>query len=138
MVLGLTVADYRGSRSSSSWNRNQGADTGFDEYEGADDFDDQPPRRGTPASGTASRAPTGASRPQPPPKASGAGTARSQPAKPAEKPKEVNLFDFDDEDSGPLASSAAVPQAQQPILGGDDGAHKICGCMRRADSRRRL
>lgn len=110
--------DYRGSRTSASWNRgDQNGDNGFDEYEGADDFD-EPPRRGTP-SGSGACQPS--SRPQPPPKGTPrkAAAAPAIESKPAPKPKEVNLFDFgDDEDvSGPTSAPSA---SQQPILGGDD------------------
>lgn len=74
----------------------------FDEYEGADDFDDQPPRRTTSISRSVAQAP-----PKP--------VAKEE----VDKPKEVNLFDFDDE---PVATPAAVPAvtaSAAPAVGGD-------------------
>ncbi|WVR09690.1 hypothetical protein IAU60_006765 [Kwoniella sp. DSM 27419] len=84
----------------------------YDEYEGADDFDDQPPRRAT---STATRQ-TGAG-------ASGSGRSSAPPkpvakeTKPVEKPKEVNLFDFDDE---PVSVAPAAPVSAPITAGGDD------------------
>lgn len=76
----------------------------YDEYEGADDFAET--RR------TGSTTTTRTARPQPPPKS----TPRA--AKPVEKPKEVNLFDFgDDEIAAP--APATTNSASQNILGGD-------------------
>jgi len=92
------ILDYRPSRSSAAERR---ADPEYDEYEGADDFEDaaQPPRRtGSAATSNSSR------RPNPPPK------NEPKAAKPVEKPKEVNLFDFDDGEpvftSAPAAAAA--------------------------------
>ncbi|GFZ51112.1 ENTH domain-containing protein [Saitozyma sp. JCM 24511] len=85
----------------------------YDEYEGADDFDEAP-RRTTSASTSRSGGGASSSRPQPPPKSA------APKEKPVEKPKEVNLFDFGDEDEAPApapAPSFAAPAA--PILGGD-------------------
>ncbi|CAD6575947.1 MAG: Epsin-3, clathrin recruitment and traffic between the Golgi and endosome [Tremellales sp. Tagirdzhanova-0007] len=125
-------------RSSSRGFRDQtGSGAEFDEYEGADDFD-QPPRRSTSAS--ASRT---SNRPQPPPKTA------VKPEKPVEKPKEMNLFDFDDDptpavapSSGPVGSSAgddefddfqqapsmqpASPAASKPA-GGSAGLFDLLG-----------
>ena len=107
-------------RSSSRGFRDQtGSGAEFDEYEGADDFD-QPPRRSTSAS--ASRT---SNRPQPPPKTA------VKPEKPVEKPKEMNLFDFDDDptpavapSSGPVGSSA-----------GDGACHVLPRATLRIDRR---
>ncbi|WWC64895.1 uncharacterized protein I303_107509 [Kwoniella dejecticola CBS 10117] len=92
-------------RSSSRTFRDTSAKTEYDEYEGADDFDDQPSRR---AASSSSR-PTGSSRPPKP-------VAKEE--KPVEKPKEVNLFDFDDEPTP--AAPAAAPAVANNSLGGDD------------------
>ncbi|WVW86480.1 hypothetical protein I302_108528 [Kwoniella bestiolae CBS 10118] len=97
-------------RSSSRTFRDTSAKTEYDEYEGADDFDDQPPRRTAPAS--SSRVASGASHRAPKPVA--------KEEKPVEKPKEVNLFDFDDEPA-PAPAPAPAPVAQAtPSFGGDD------------------
>ena len=89
----MTDADYRPSRSFAD--RQDRAPAEYDEYEGADDFDNEaPPSRRT-TLGSTSRA---GSRPQPPPK-----SAPKVDKKPIEKPKEVNLFDFDDDDTTPAA-----------------------------------
>lgn len=93
-------SDYRPSRSAAS---QRDAEPEYDEYEGADDFDEEPPRR-TAASSSRS------ARPAVPPK-----TAAKAPAKPVEKPKEVNLFDFDDDDTP--AAPAQAPAAAD--FGGD-------------------
>jgi epsin len=85
----------------------------YDEYEGADDFDEAP-RRTTSASTSRSGGGASSSRPQPPPKSA------APKEKPVEKPKEVNLFDFGDEDEAAAPAPAtgfAAPAA--PILGGD-------------------
>ncbi|WVF67389.1 hypothetical protein IAT40_002145 [Kwoniella sp. CBS 6097] len=94
-------------RSSSRNFRESSSKQEYDEYEGADDFDDQPPRRSAHAS--SSTRPSGSSRASAaPPKP----VAKEQ--KPVEKPKEVNLFDFDDE---PVSAPAPAPAAS---FGGDD------------------
>ncbi|WRT69935.1 uncharacterized protein IL334_006926 [Kwoniella shivajii] len=95
-------------RSSSRGFRDTTAKQDFDEYEGADDFDDQPPRRTTTAS--TSRAGASANTRAPP-------KPVAKEEKHVEKPKEVNLFDFDDEPA-PVASASAPAAA--PNLGGDD------------------
>jgi epsin len=77
----------------------------FDEYEGADDFADT--RRI--GSSTSQRT----ARPQPPPK----GTPRA--AKPVEKPKEVNLFDFGDDEPATVAPVAPAAAKQEDLFGGD-------------------
>ncbi|KAL7423875.1 Epsin-3, clathrin recruitment and traffic between the Golgi and endosome [Cryptotrichosporon argae] len=88
----------------------------YDEYEGADDFDDRPSstRRSGPSSSSAtptSYRPSVASPPAPKPV-----------AKEPVKPKEVNLFDFDDEPvSAPAAAPAPVPAAAD-VMGDDDFA----------------
>ena len=95
-------------RSSSRGFRDQtGSGAEFDEYEGADDFD-QPPRRS--ASASTSRV---GNRPQPPPKTA------PKPEKPVEKPKEMNLFDFDD-DPTPAVAPSSGPVAPPPV----DGAYQ--------------
>jgi len=107
------MSDYRPSRSAG---HDRSAPAEYDEYEGADDFDDdQPPRRAPSASSSR--------RPNPPPK--------SEPRQkdvpkateaPAPKAKEVNLFDFDDDEPAPAsapAPAAAAPAASSNILGGD-------------------
>ncbi|KGB78752.2 ENTH domain-containing protein c [Cryptococcus deuterogattii R265] len=76
----------------------------FDEYEGADDFDEQPPRRTTSISRSVAQAP-----PKPVAK-----------EKEVEKPKEVNLFDFDDEPLATPAAAPAVTASAAPAVGGDD------------------
>ncbi|WVQ77787.1 hypothetical protein IAR50_007477 [Cryptococcus sp. DSM 104548] len=86
----------------------------FDEYEGADDFDDQPPPRRTTSMSTrtSSRVASGGAPPKP--------VAKEE--KKAEKPKEVNLFDFDDEPlaaSVPAAAPAAAPAASSSVLDDD-------------------
>ncbi|ODN98046.1 hypothetical protein I350_07688 [Cryptococcus amylolentus CBS 6273] len=90
--------------------------TQFDEYEGADDFDDQPPPRRTTSVShrTSSRVASGGAPPKP--------VAKEE--KKAEKPKEVNLFDFDDE---PLSASvpAAAPAASSSVLDGDFIFHSV-------------
>ena len=99
------TADYRPSRSSTAERR---ADPEYDEYEGADDFEDSgaPPRRtGSAATSSSSR------RPNPPPK------NEPKASKPVEKPKEVNLFDFDDDE--PV--SAPAPAAAAPSNVMEDG-----------------
>ncbi|WWC95069.1 hypothetical protein V866_001921 [Kwoniella sp. B9012] len=99
-------------RSSSRTFRDTSAKTEYDEYEGADDFDDQPPRRTAPSS---SRATSGASHRAPP-------KPVAKEEKPVEKPKEVNLFDFDDDEpaSSAPAAAPAPPAAAAPSFGGDD------------------
>ncbi|AAW46544.1 hypothetical protein CNL05210 [Cryptococcus deneoformans JEC21] len=76
----------------------------FDEYEGADDFDDQPPRRTTSISRSTAQAP-----PKPVAK-----------EKEVEKPKEINLFDFDDEPVAAPATASAATANAAPAVGGDD------------------
>ncbi|OXC68352.1 hypothetical protein AYX13_03056 [Cryptococcus neoformans] len=105
---GSSVGRYGGGddfRSSSRGFRDSSAQQSqFDEYEGADDFDEQPPRRTTSISRSTAQAP-----PKPVAK-----------EKEVEKPKEINLFDFDDE---PVATPAAAPAATAnaaPAVGGDD------------------
>lgn len=104
---GSSVGRYGGGddfRSSSRGFRDSSAQQSqFDEYEGADDFDEQPPRRTTSISRSTAQAP-----PKPVAK-----------EKEVEKPKEINLFDFDDE---PVATPAAAPAATAnavPAIGGD-------------------
>ncbi|WWC72302.1 uncharacterized protein I206_106264 [Kwoniella pini CBS 10737] len=92
-------------RSSSRNFRDTSAKTEYDEYEGADDFDDQPPRRTAPSSSR----PIGSSRTPKP-------VAKED--KPVEKPKEVNLFDFDDEPAP--SAPAPAPAAINNSFGGDD------------------
>lgn len=75
----------------------------FDEYEGADDFDDQPPRRTTSISRSTAQAP-----PKPVAK-----------EKEVEKPKEINLFDFDDEPVAAPATASAATANAAPAVGGD-------------------
>lgn len=75
----------------------------FDEYEGADDFDEQPPRRTTSISRSVAQAP-----PKPVAK-----------EKEVEKPKEVNLFDFDDEPLATPAAAPAVTASAAPAVDGD-------------------
>ncbi|TXT13089.1 hypothetical protein VHUM_01490 [Vanrija humicola] len=100
--------EYRGSggRSSSGFRDSSNRRQSYDEYEGADDFDEQPPRRGGASS------------------SSGAGRAPAAPPKPPKeqpKPKEVNLFDFDDEPVA-AAPAAAPAAAAAPVdaFGDDD------------------
>ncbi|WVQ82095.1 hypothetical protein IAT38_004223 [Cryptococcus sp. DSM 104549] len=98
--------DYRSS--SRGFKDTSAQQTQFDEYEGADDFDDQPPRRTASVSTrTSSRAAGGSSAPPKP---------VAKEAKKVEKPKEVNLFDFDDDE--PLAPPAAAAPAL--VAGSDD------------------
>ena len=92
--LVLKYADYRRRESPS-----QAVE--YDEYEGADDFEAGPRRTGSTSTNRTTR-------PQPPPKST---------AKPVEKPKEVNLFDFGDDE--PPAAPAPAAAASQNILGGD-------------------
>lgn len=96
--MAMLIADYRRRASPQ-------AAAEFDEYEGADDFADT--RR------TGSSTSQRTARPQPPPK----GTPRA--AKAVEKPKEVNLFDFGDDEPAPAAPVA--PAAKQGDLFGGDG-----------------
>lgn len=96
--------EYR-ARTSSGFQDTQGRQS-YDEYEGADDFDDRPPR-------TSSR---GAAPPRAQPKAA----AAKQPEAPA---KVANLLDFDDDDE-PVAAAAvtatATATASAPDAFGDD------------------
>ena len=86
----------------------------YDEYEGADDFESGPPRRSTPNSASSQSRPS-SSRPQPPPKSRAPPKAEAVVEQPKEKVKEVDLFDFaDDEPVAPAGGSSAAP-----ILGGD-------------------
>lgn len=110
------MADYRPSQSSGS---GRGAPAEYDEYEGADDFeDDQPPRRAPSSSSNR--------RPNPPPKNEPRKKETLQaPEPPAQKPKEVNLFDFDDDEAAPApapATATSAPVASANILGGDGEA----------------
>ena len=99
------TADYRPSRSSTAERR---ADPEYDEYEGADDFEDSgaPPRRTRSAATSSS-----SRRPNPPPK------NEPKASKPAEKPKEVNLFDFDDDE--PVSAPAQAAAAPSNVM--EDG-----------------
>ncbi|KAK8853491.1 hypothetical protein IAR55_004198 [Kwoniella newhampshirensis] len=80
----------------------------YDEYEGADDFEEDQPRR-TPAASTSRSTRTSA-----PPK------PVAKESKPAEKPKEVNLFDFGDDDEVSAPAPAAAAAAAASLVGGDD------------------
>lgn len=91
----------------------------YDEYEGADDFDE--PRR------TGSSSTNRTSRPQPPPKSA------PKVSKPVEKPKEVNLFDFGDDEPAPAPTATAG--GSQNILGGDGACDSRMG---RTDERLNL
>lgn len=102
--------DYRGSGSGRASSSGAFRDTSsrqpeYDEYEGADDFDERPPRS---ASANASRSGRSSAPPKPP---------KEQPK--AKQP-EVNLFDFDDDE--PVAAPAAAPAAAAPVdaFGDDD------------------
>jgi epsin len=111
--------EYRsgGSRGSGAGGSSSGGfqDTGrqeYDEYEGADDFDERPARSSPTASSRASgKAP--ASRTSAPPPA---------PPKPAPLKKEVNLFDFDDDEpaAAPATASAATAAPAVDAFGDDD------------------
>lgn len=105
--------DFRGARTSSSGFQDSQQRTEYDEYEGADDFDERPPR--TSSRGTASSGRNAASAPSAPPK----GSAKRA----AEPPKKVaNLLDFDDDEPTP-APAAAPAAAAAPSAGdafGDD------------------
>jgi epsin len=94
----VLIADYRRRASPQ-------AAAEFDEYEGADDFADT--RR------TGSSTSQRTARPPPPPK----GTPRAP--KVVEKPKEVNLFDFGDDEPAPAAPPAPVATKQEDLFGGD-------------------
>ncbi|KAK4689446.1 hypothetical protein P7C73_g664, partial [Tremellales sp. Uapishka_1] len=87
--------------------RDTTASAGYDEYEGADDFEeDQPPassRRSTSISARPTKTPTKA-----PPKAE----TKVEPI------KEVNLFDFGDDDIGGSASAPISAPAPVPAAGG--------------------
>ena len=92
--------DFRSG--SSGFRDTTGSGAEYDEYEGADNFEEQPqPYRS--ASASTSRS---ATKPQPPPKTA------AKVEKPVEKAKEVNLFDFDDDPvAAPTLGSAPAATA---------------------------
>lgn len=110
-------ADYRSS--SRGFRDRAGSGAEYDEYEGADDFEEQP-RPSISASTSRS-----SSKPQPPPKST---TKVEKPVdKPMEKPKEVNLFDFDDDPVSAPATSVPAPLA--PVAAdGECICWSVSGC----------
>lgn len=106
--------EYRGGSSSGYGGRSGGfreseGRKSYDEYEGADNFDDGPPRR-TSSARTNNTSSSRSNSTQPP-----------KPVPKEEPKKEVNLFDFDDEPAAPAAAPAA-PAAAAPAIDafGDD------------------